>query len=90
MAGSIDPRGASPTKASEAVPRTFSPLQVLVLRRLAKLLHQRRECQKLVDSADWHLVLVRKAIYSTYCDALTLDLTTEATELLGTGQEQVA
>lgn len=50
--------------------RPYSPVQLLFLLRLARLLRQRQEYLNVVSSDDWRMRLLNKAIYSTYCDCL--------------------
>lgn len=50
--------------------RPYSPVQLLFLLRLARLLRQRQEYLNVVSPDDWRMRLLNKAIYSTYCDCL--------------------
>lgn len=50
--------------------RPYSPVQLLFLLRLARLLRQRQEYINVLTPNDWRLRLLNKAIYSTYCDCL--------------------
>lgn len=48
--------------------RLFSPVQLLFLLRLARLLRQRQEFFNILPDDHLHIRLLKKAIYSTYCD----------------------
>ncbi|MCL5264804.1 MAG: hypothetical protein M1343_06390 [Chloroflexi bacterium] len=50
--------------------RPYSPVQLLFLLRLARLLRQRQEYVNVLSAEDWRLKLLNKAIYSTYCDCI--------------------
>ncbi len=50
--------------------RPYSPVQLLFLLRLARLLRQRQEYLNVLAPDDWRFRLLNKAIYSTYCDCL--------------------
>lgn len=49
---------------------SFSPVQLLFLLRLTKLLRDRVEWSKRLPAADWRVKLLNKAIYSTFCDCV--------------------
>lgn len=67
----------SPIKETEG---SFSPLQLYFLRRLNRLLHLRTEQSGQLNEDG--LLLIDRAIYSTYCDAVDLGVTEEAQDLL--------
>ncbi len=50
--------------------RPYSPVQLLFLLRLSRLLRQRQEYMNVLAPEDWRMRLLNKAIYSTYCDCL--------------------
>jgi hypothetical protein len=59
---------------------SFSPLQSHFLQRLNRLLRLRGE--QATDLNEDGLLLIDRAIYSTYCDAVDLGVAVEAQELL--------
>jgi hypothetical protein len=59
-----------------------SPIAAVFPRRLARLLRQEAFWEARVGADDWRLRLIRKAIYSTYCDCLALGRADEARSLL--------
>ena len=62
-------------------PRPYSPIQVIFLLRLARLLRQRQEYLQLLSQDDWRMRLLNKAIYSTYCDCVDQGLNDDAKAL---------
>ena len=50
--------------------RPYSPMQLLFLLRLSRLLRQREEYTRLLGPDDWRMKLFNKAIYSTFCDCV--------------------
>lgn len=50
--------------------RPYSPMQLLFLLRLSRLLRQREEYSRLLSPEDWRIKLFNKAIYSTFCDCV--------------------
>jgi hypothetical protein len=70
----IEPVGASA--------RTLAPLQTLFLSRLSRMLHQEEEWRLRVGSEDWRLRLIRRAIYTTYCDCVGAGLADDARDLV--------
>ena len=50
--------------------QSYSPVQLLFLLRLARLLREREEWTGKLSSNDWRLKLLNKAIYSTFCDCV--------------------
>ncbi len=67
----------SPIKESDS---SYSPLQVHFLRRLNRLLRLRAEQAGQLN--DEGVRLIDRAIYSTYCDAVDLEIAVEAQKLL--------
>ena len=67
----------SPIKESDS---SYSPLQVHFLRRLNRLLRLRAEQAGQLN--DEGVRLIDRAIYSTYCDAVDLEIAAEAQKLL--------
>ncbi|MBI2955140.1 MAG: hypothetical protein HYY30_12550 [Chloroflexi bacterium] len=61
--------------------RPYSPLQLIFLLRLARLLRQRQEYLNVLAPEDWRLRLLNKAIYSTYCDCLEQGIADDAKAL---------
>jgi hypothetical protein len=61
--------------------RPYSPVQLLFLLRLARLLRQRQEYINVLAPEDWRLRLLNKAIYSTYCDCLEQGIAEDAKAL---------
>lgn len=68
----------SPIKESEG--GSYSALQLYFLRRLGRLLHLRSEQSGQLNEDG--ILLIDRAIYSTYCDAVDLDVAAEAQTLL--------
>jgi hypothetical protein len=66
---------------SKASGRSFSPVQLLFLLRLTKLLHDRQDWSKRPTADDWRLKLLNKAIYSTFCDCVELGVAEDARHL---------
>jgi hypothetical protein len=66
--------------------RASSPWQSLFLARLARFLNQEDEWRLRVPAGDWHTQLIHRAIYSTYCDCVTLGLAEDARELVRRNQ----
>lgn len=61
--------------------RPYSPVQLLFLLRLARLLRQRSEYLNVVSVDDWRMRLLNKAIYSNYCDCLEQGISDDAKAL---------
>ncbi|MBI4317417.1 MAG: hypothetical protein HY675_02915 [Chloroflexi bacterium] len=74
-----DPVNESQHQARGA--RPYSPLQLLFLLRLARLLRERQEYANLLSPDDWRMKLLNKAIYSTYCDCVEQGLAGDAKAL---------
>lgn len=66
----------------------YSPTQLLFLLRLARLFRQRQEYTGVLGPEDWRMRLLNRAIYSTYCDALGLNLGDDARALLQRDQNR--
>ncbi len=60
---------------------SYSPLQMLFILRLTKLLRDRYEWSKQLDSSDWRMKLLNKALYSTFCDCVETGIGEEARRL---------
>jgi len=67
----------SRTRGSEG---SYSPLQMHYLKRLSRLLNLRAEQSGQLNEDG--VLLIDRAIYSTYCDAVDLGVTAEAQNLL--------
>lgn len=68
-----DPQGTDFIEARQrgaAGLRPYSPMQLLFLLRLSRLLRQREEYTRLLSPDDWRMKLFNKAIYSTFCDCV--------------------
>jgi hypothetical protein len=76
----------SPIKESQG--GAFSALQLHFLRRLGRLLLLRVEQSGQLNEEGLHLI--DRAIYSTYCDAVDLGVTTDAQKLLHRAAEPSA
>lgn len=61
--------------------RRYSPVHVLFLLRLARLLRQRQEFRSVLEADNWRKKLIDKAIYSTYCDCIEHNLVKDAKAL---------
>jgi len=63
------------------------------LTRLSKLLHLLDEWKTRVPASDWHLRLIHKVIYSTYCDCKAAGIQNDAQRLVDQhrrdGQQQL-
>ncbi len=66
------------------VPTTDHPssLTVFLLARLSRLLHLLDEWESRVTANDWHLRLIHKVVYSTYCDCKAAGIQREAQQLV--------
>ena len=64
-----------------------TPEQVMFLRRFHDLLEKRAAYGERYPETDWRRRLIDKALYSTYCDCLELELGDEVRELLRAGHE---
>ncbi len=61
--------------------RSYSPVQVLFLLRLTRLLRDRQDWVKRLSPEDWRLKLLSKAIYSTFCDCVEQGVAEDARSL---------
>jgi hypothetical protein len=61
--------------------RAHSPMQMLFLLRLTKLLRDRQEWNRRLTPDDWRLKLLNKAIYSTFCDCVEQGVADDARNL---------
>jgi len=66
--------------------RPYTQMQLMFLLRLASLLRRRREYQHVLMPTDWRMRLLHKAVYSTFCDCLALNLGVEARGLFQDGE----
>ena len=62
--------------------KSYTPTQLFFLMRLSFLQRQRRETVNLMDSSDWRMRLVNKALYSTYRDCVEQGVGDEAKLLM--------
>lgn len=62
--------------------RSYTPIQLFLLTRLASLIRQRREYINMLDPSDWKRKLLDKALYSTYLDCVEQGVGDEAKSLL--------
>jgi hypothetical protein len=62
--------------------RSYTPIQLFLLTRLASLVRQRREFINMLDAGDWKRRLLDKALYSTYLDCVEQGVGDEAKGLL--------
>ena len=62
--------------------RGYTPFQTLYLLRLKNLITRRQQYVGRLESGNWRLKLLDKALYSTYRDCVDLSLATEARNLL--------
>ncbi len=67
--------------AGRTASRSYSPVQVLFLLRLTKLLRDRQDWVKRLSPDDWRLKLLSKAIYSTFCDCVEQGVAEDARNL---------
>jgi hypothetical protein len=71
----------NPTHSSgRSTSRNYSPLQILFLIRLNRLLRLRQEAITRQDD-DWRARLLSKSIYSTFCDCVELGVSEDARSL---------
>ena len=66
--------------------KSYSPTQLFFLMRLSYLQRQRRECVNVLDTNDWRMRLLNKALYSTFQDCQAAGVGEEAKLLLGQQQ----
>ncbi len=67
-------------QGSSANLKSYSPTQLHFLMRLSHLQRQRRE--SVLESGDWRMRLINKALYSTYRDCEVLGVGDEAKLLM--------
>ena len=67
--------------------KSYSPTQLFFLMRLSYLQRQRRECINVLDTQDWRMRLLNKALYSTFQDCGEAGVGDEAKLLLGQQQQ---
>ncbi len=67
--------------------KSYSPTQLFFLMRLSYLQRQRRECINVLDTNDWRMRLLNKALYSTFQDCGASGVGDEAKLLLGQQQQ---
>ena len=67
--------------------KSYSPTQLFFLMRLSYLQRQRRECINVLDTHDWRMRLLNKALYSTFQDCGEAGVGDEAKLLLGQQQQ---
>ena len=66
--------------------RASSPWQPLFLARLSRFLNLEEQWRVHVPAGDWRIQLIHRAIYSTYCDCVSLGLADDARELVRRNQ----
>lgn len=64
-----NPESSYPSER-DSLSKSYSPFQLLFLLRFARLLNERIIWEPKVDSNDWRMKLLNKAIYSTFCDCV--------------------
>lgn len=72
------PHNPRNNQTEEGDRKPYSPVQLLFLLRLARLLRQRQEYLNVLVPEDWRLRLLNKATYSTYCDCLEQGIADDA------------
>jgi hypothetical protein len=80
-----DERNLNPTVSAPVQTgglRSYTPIQLFLLTRLASLVRQRREFINMLDAGDWKRKLLDKALYSTYLDCIEQGVGDEAKGLL--------
>lgn len=80
--GSGRPPGPAPTSFSLSSRSTYSAEQSMFLQRLQDLLEKRRQVEGHLARDDWRMRLLDKALYSTYCDCMELEIGDEARQML--------
>jgi hypothetical protein len=65
--------------------KTFSELQMLYLVRLAKVVVKLRDSTLVLKPNDFHLIMLRKAVFSTYLSCLKLRCAKEAQDIINRG-----
>lgn len=69
--------------------QSYTPLQLLFLLRLARLLRERQEWARKLSSNDWRIKLLNKAIYSTFCDCVEQGVSEDARSLFEQNRARV-
>jgi len=59
----------------------YSAVQLFFIIRLSKLIGQRRDCERALDTDDWRMKLLNKSIYSIYRDCVELGIGEDARTL---------
>ncbi|MPZ15985.1 MAG: hypothetical protein GEU73_16445 [Chloroflexi bacterium] len=62
--------------------RSYTPMQLFLLTRLASLIRQRRELVNTLDPSDSRMKLLNKALYSTFLDCAEEGVGDDAKNLL--------
>jgi hypothetical protein len=78
--------GLAQSGVSNSSLKSYSPTQLFFLMRLSYLQRQRRECVNVLETDDWRMRLLNKALYSTYQDCVGAGVSGEAKLLLGQQQ----
>jgi hypothetical protein len=68
--------------------QSYSPFQLLFLLRLARLLRERQDWARKLNSGDWRIRLLNKAIYSTFCDCVEQGVAEDARSLFEQNRAQ--
>ncbi len=68
----------------------YSPMQLLFLMRLARLLRERQEWLDRLRTDDWRIRLLHKSIYSSFMDCVELGVGEDARNLFGQYQPKRA
>ena len=76
------PEPIAPSFAEVSVTNHTTSRTAFFLTRLSKLLHLLDEWKPRVTASDWHLRLIHKAIYSTYCDCKAAGIQDDAQRLV--------
>jgi hypothetical protein len=84
--GKESPLGA-PLAGGQNRLRSYTPMQLHFLQRLAHLVKQRREHIHLLQPTDWKMRLINKALYSTYRDCVAEGVGEEAKQILERSQD---
>ena len=71
-----DPKAACPADSTR-----YSSVQLFFIIRLSKLIGQRHDCARALDTDDWRMKLLNKSIYSTYRDCMDLGIGEDARTL---------
>ena len=71
-----DPQAMCPADSTR-----YSSVQLFFIIRLSKLIGQRRDCERALDTDDWRMNLLNKSIYSAYRDCVELGIGEDARTL---------